>query len=104
MRATSGRPGNARGNALSTNAVPDAELSLTKYSWVDEGGLVTVTVPLIASGDNKRRLRADSVTASFGTSYFDMRFHDERGCVHRLHVGDLPCDGLLPQVTTNSDS
>jgi hypothetical protein len=95
------RPGNGRGNALSTNAPPPSELLLSDYSWADEGAAVYVRVPLRIAAPGRGsagRLAADSVVVTFAADAFDLRIHDDGGRLHRLLVKELPYGGVLPSA------
>lgn len=96
------RPGNARGNALGTNAAPPSELALTGHSWADQGGWVTVTVPLprphpTRSGGGSHPQPAPSpaasaphrVSASFWEDGFSVTAVDGAGQAHALRFERL---------------
>jgi hypothetical protein len=104
VQASPSRPGNARGNALSTNEAAAAELQLAAFSWQDEGATVSVAVPLRlpaarCSGRQKGTpLLVETVSAAFSQAAFDLRVQDESGKTHRLCVRELPHGGLKPQA------
>lgn len=94
------RPGNARGNALSTNAQPVHERPLTQFSWADEGAHVAVSVPLGSLAGTAAQGGGVAVEArcAFTPTSFDLLLVGQGGELHRLRVTDLPCGGLSPQA------
>jgi len=99
------RPGNARGNALSTNAAKPRVLPVAKYSWTDEGAAVTVRVPLApltgaGAPAAAAALAAQSVRAAFAPRSFELEVANEGGVPYQLRVAQLP-GGLAPEVSAS---
>ena len=85
------RPGNARGNGLSTNRTPPAELPITEYTWTDEGPTVTVTVPLTRAAD----ATPERVSCTFEQASFNLGVTCANGSkLRRLRVDRLPAGGV----------
>ena len=94
------RPGNARGNALSTNAPPPRAWPITEYTWFDEGAAATVRVPLapLSVGTTaSKEPAALRVHASFAARSFDLEVTDVSGRLHHLRFAELP-GALDPQA------
>mmetsp|Transcript_35760 Transcript_35760/g.68597 ORF Transcript_35760/g.68597 Transcript_35760/m.68597 type:complete len:295 (+) Transcript_35760:93-977(+) len=88
------RPGNARGNALSTNADIQFQFDIEHYEW-EEGvdkGFVTVQVPLKALG----KVLQDKVRCSYTSTSFSLFIENDKREVYRLAVSNLPCGGIVP--------
>jgi hypothetical protein len=103
----SSRPGNARGNGLSTNAAPPRAWPITQYTWADEGAAASVRVPLapLAAGGTLAKGAlpvAQRVRAAFAERSFELEVTDEAGSLYRLRVAELPGGGLEPQARAAS--
>eukprot|EP00238_Polyblepharides_amylifera_P000778 CAMPEP_0196571218 /NCGR_PEP_ID=MMETSP1081-20130531/1397_1 /TAXON_ID=36882 /ORGANISM="Pyramimonas amylifera, Strain CCMP720" /LENGTH=279 /DNA_ID=CAMNT_0041888059 /DNA_START=157 /DNA_END=993 /DNA_ORIENTATION=- len=88
------RPGNARGNALSTNADVGSKFSITDYTWEEhsEPGAVLVQVPLKALGT----VIQDKVRCSFSERSVSLAVETEERKQYELMVEDFPCEGIEP--------
>jgi hypothetical protein len=102
---SSARPGNARGNALSTNAVQPRARLITQYSSSDDGSTVTVRVPLaplVGAGGvvQAAALATQHVRASFKPRSFELEVLSDGGVPHLLRVSQLPGE-LEPEVSAS---
>lgn len=95
VRASQSRPGNARGNALSTNAEASRWTLLAGHSWSDDGAAVSVRVPL---AQLKAQQASPSVRASFEAHAFTLAAEAPDGQLHQLRVLQLPAGGVDPQA------
>jgi hypothetical protein len=89
------RPGNARGNGLSTNAAAPRAWPITEYSWSDGSAAASVRVPLAplaAGGAHAKGSQpvAERVRASFSERGFELEVTDETERLYRLRVSELP--------------
>jgi hypothetical protein len=102
---SSARPGNARGNALSTNAAQPRVRLITQYSSTDDGSTVAVRVPLAplvgAGGAGQAAaLATQHVRASFAPRSFELEVLSDGGAPHLLRVSLLPGE-LHPEVSAS---
>ena len=97
------RPGNARGNALSTNAAQPRVLQVSQYTWLDEGSAVAVRVPLaplagtVAPG-KAAVSAAQHVRAAFAPRSFELEVANDGGVPYQLRVSQLP-GSLHPEAS-----
>jgi hypothetical protein len=91
----SARPGNARGNGLSTNAAAPRAWPITEYIWADGDTAASVRVPLApltAGGAHTKGTQpvAQHVRASFSERGFELEVTDETERLYRLRMSELP--------------
>ena len=91
----SARPGNARGNGLSTNAAAPRAWPITEYTWADGDTAASVRVPLApltAGGAHTKGSQpvAQRVRASFSERGFELEVTDETERLYRLRMSELP--------------
>jgi hypothetical protein len=91
----SARPGNARGNGLSTNAAAPRAWPITEYTWADGVTAASVRVPLApltAGGAHTKGSQpvAQRVRASFSERGFELEVTDETERLYRLRMSELP--------------
>ena len=89
------RPGNARGNALSTNAAQPRVLPVSQYTWTDDGSAVAVRVPqapLAGTGAPGKEAASATqrVRASFAPRSFELEVLNDGGVPYQLRVSQLP--------------
>ena len=100
------RPGNARGNALSTNAAQPRVLPVSQYSWTDEGAAVAVRVPLAplvgtgAPGGAAAAAVAQHVRAAFAPRSFELEVGHDGGVPYQLRISQLP-GSLDPEASAS---
>lgn len=86
------RPGNARGNALSTNKSAEKVVDISGYTWEQTGAEAVVTVPLKPLGAVTR----EKVALTFRDDLFELRVLNEMAQTFRLRVPNLPDGGIVP--------
>jgi len=101
VQPSQSRPGNARGNALSTNAVASRWTQLTGHSWADDGGVVVVRVPL---AQLLLQQAPPSVRATFEAHGFTIAAEGPDGKLHQLRVTQLPAGGVDPQARPSASA
>jgi len=89
------RPGNARGNAWSTNKEVEAikYLDRSNFSWTQKDGHVLVELPLASMGV----IHEDGLAVKFSHNSFTLKLTNQEGTVHVLECTRLPCQGIIPE-------
>jgi len=89
------RPGNARGNAWSTNKEAEAVkyLSSSAFSWTQSDSNVFVRLPLASMGE----IQEDGLAVKFSDTSFKVTLTNQSGTVHVMECRKLPHQGIIPE-------
>ncbi|KAK3232739.1 hypothetical protein CYMTET_56928 [Cymbomonas tetramitiformis] len=96
IQPSGNRPGNARGNALSTNADYNFEFEINSFSWNEdsEPGNVIIEIPLTPIG----QVLQEKVHFNFSEQSFQLSVQNEAKQTYRLVVAKFPAGGIIPSA------